>query len=172
MTEMETIHTYLLDSSILIEAHRRYYSFDICSGFWDCLLHHCNKEHLLSIDKVKGELQGEDQLFEWANNAPESFFASTDAGNISASYGEIMEWVRAQPQYRGAAIEDFARVADGWLIAFARVNSCIVVTHEVPAAYAQKVVPIPNVCVAFGVRIINTFDMLRELDTHFHWRAQ
>ena len=29
---------YLLDSNILIEAHKRYYPFDVVPGFWDVLL--------------------------------------------------------------------------------------------------------------------------------------
>lgn len=170
MTGEEITRTYLLDSSILIEAHRRYYGFDICSGFWDCLLHYGTNERLLSIDKVKEELQGEDKLTQWANGAPECFFVSTDNGEITAYYGVIIEWVRNQKQFRISAIDEFARVADGWLIAYARVNNFIIVTHEVYAANVRNRVPIPNVCKAFNVPIIDTFDMLRELDTHFHWR--
>jgi hypothetical protein len=34
---------YLLDSNVFIEAYRRYYSFDICPGFWDCLVHTSNE---------------------------------------------------------------------------------------------------------------------------------
>ena len=170
MIEEETIHTYLLDSNILIEAHRRYYSFDICSGFWDCLLHHHgNNKCLLSIDKVKDELQGEDELYRWANKAPLPFFTSTDNKIIAESYGQIIEWVRAQSQFLSAAKAEFARGADGWLIAYAIVNNCILVTHEVYAPNVRKEVKIPNVCRAFKVQTINTFNMLRELDAHFHW---
>ena len=170
MTEDKTIHTYLLDSNVLIEAHRRYYSFDICSGFWDCLLHHNgNNNRLLSIDRVKDELQGKDELSSWVNAAPQSFFISTDNEVVAESYGKIMKWVHAQPQFLSAATAEFAGVADGWLIAHAIVNNCILVTHEVYAANARNKVKIPNVCRAFKVQTINTFNMLRELDAHFHW---
>ena len=169
MTEDKTIHTYLLDSNVLIEAHRRYYSFDICSGFWDCLLyHHGNNKRLLSIDRVKDELQGEDKLCRWVK-APQPFFASTDNDVIAEAYGNIIGWVSTQSQFISAAQAEFARGADGWLIAYARVNNYILVTHEVYAANVRKKVKIPNVCRSFDVKTINTFDMLRELDAHFRW---
>ncbi len=31
---------YLVDSDVLITAKNLYYAFDICPGFWKCLLHH------------------------------------------------------------------------------------------------------------------------------------
>ncbi len=56
---------------------------------------------------------------------------------------------------------------DGWLIAYAKVNGHIVVTHEEMAPRAKKTVPIPNVCIQFGVDYCNTFTMLRELQVRF-----
>jgi hypothetical protein len=32
------ITEYLIDSDVLIQAHRSYYAFDICSGFWDAII--------------------------------------------------------------------------------------------------------------------------------------
>ena len=31
---------YPVDSDVLITAKNLYYAFDICPGFWKCLLHH------------------------------------------------------------------------------------------------------------------------------------
>ena len=41
---------YLLDANVFMEAHRRYYAFDLCPGFWECLLHHHRRrrQHVLS----------------------------------------------------------------------------------------------------------------------------
>ncbi len=58
-------------------------------------------------------------------------------------------------------------MADGWLIAYAKENGLIVVTHEEYAPGAQNKVPIPNVCIEFGVEFTDTFDMLRELKEEF-----
>ena len=32
--------TYLMDSDVFITAKNLYYSFDICPGFWDSVIHH------------------------------------------------------------------------------------------------------------------------------------
>ena len=39
----------------------------------------------------------------------------------------------------------------------------VVVTHEQPAPDARRKVPIPNVCQAFNVPLVDTFEMLRTL---------
>ena len=66
---------------------------------------------------------------------------------------------------------DFLAKADGWLVALARAEGYVLVTHEVSDPRARRKVPIPNVCDAFKVPHANTFDMLRDLDTSFHWHA-
>lgn len=58
---------------------------------------------------------------------------------------------------------EFAREPDAWLIAFAIAKGCTVVTLEKRESHAKRRVPIPNVCEAFGVRYIDTFQLLREL---------
>jgi hypothetical protein len=78
-----------------------------------------------------------------------------------------MTWVQAQNQFSPAAKADFANGADGWLVAYARAKGCVVVTQEVPAPDARRKVPIPNVCQAFDVPFVNTFEMLRALGVQF-----
>ncbi len=74
-----------------------------------------------------------------------------------------MSWVRDQTQFSNAAKANFASGADGWLVAYAVARRRIVVTHELPAPDARRKVPIPNVCEAFDVPFVDTFEMLREL---------
>ena len=78
-------------------------------------------------------------------------------------------WVQSEPQFFPSAKADFAAKADGWLIANARLNGMVLVTHEVLAPDARKSVPMPNVCAQFGVAYVNTFEMLRDLGTRFTW---
>jgi hypothetical protein len=78
-----------------------------------------------------------------------------------------MTWVQAQNQFSPPAKADFANGADGWLVAYARAKGCVVVTQEVPAPDARRKVPIPNVCQAFDVPFVNTFEMLRALGVQF-----
>ena len=78
-----------------------------------------------------------------------------------------MNWVNQQERFTGAAKQEFADSAHGWLVAYAMARGRIVVTHEVVAPDAKSRVPIPNVCVPFHVRYVDTFAMLRELAVRF-----
>lgn len=166
--------SFLLDANVFIEAKRRYYAFDICPGFWSCLLwHHDGSCRILSIDKVKKELErGGDDLTQWvASTAPSTCFSSTNDSSVIGQYGQIMAWVQDQDQFNPEAKSQFAAGADGWLIAYAKANGMILVTHEVLAPEVRNRVPMPNVCEAFGVEYVTTFEMLRELEASFSWEA-
>lgn len=162
---------YAVDANVFIEAFRRYYSFGICPGFWQSMIYHHTQGRIFSIDRVKDELTGKgDQLSNWAGgNALDGCFESTDTPQIAASYGELVAWVYAQPQFTAAAKAEFTQKADAWLIAYARTSEKLLVTHEVLSADAKRKVPIPNVCVAFDVAYVDTFDMLSSLGASFHW---
>jgi len=160
--------TYVLDANVFIEAARRYYAFDLAPPFWESLVQHAANGRIYSIDRVKQELErGKDELATWATSQFNDAFASTDNEDVIESYSEVMSWVQAQDQFLDAAKADFAAVADGWLVAYAKTKGNIVVTHELPATDARKKVPIPNVCDALGVSYVDTFTMLRELGVRF-----
>ena len=74
-----------------------------------------------------------------------------------------MVWVNNQDQFTNAAKSKFANDVDGWLIAYSKVFSNILVTQEVLKQEAKREVPIPNVCKAFNVPYIDTFKLLRSL---------
>jgi hypothetical protein len=57
-----------------------------------------------------------------------------------------------------------ARAADGWLAAHALAKGYIVVTHEQFYSQARARIKIPNACQAFGVKCVDTFQMMRELE--------
>ena len=80
-------------------------------------------------------------------------------------YRLLMEWSQSHEQFKEYAKEEFANEnkADAWLIAHALVTERTVVTDEKFNADTKKRIPIPNACEAFGIRYINTFDMLHEL---------
>ena len=160
---------YLLDANVFIEAKRRYYSFDICPGFWECLKVYNDNDQLCSIDRVKNELtSGGDDLAEWASNTIDpAFFHSTNQADTIAEYGNMVAWVFTQSQFKQEAKDEFANVADGWLIAYAKANDLILVTHEVANPGIKRKVPMPNVCEVFDVEYMNTFEMLSVLKTSF-----
>jgi hypothetical protein len=159
---------YVLDANVFIEAHKRYYAFDLCPGYWAALLSHHHGGRLCSIGRVRDELVGKgDPLSDWVHGMPDSFFAETGDPSISALFGKVVTWVQAQPQYLAAAKAAFAAGADGWLIAYAKAQSLIVATDEIPNPDIKRRVPIPDVCDAFGVEYLDTFKLLRTLGVRF-----
>jgi hypothetical protein len=119
--------TYVLDTNVFIEAHRRYYALDICPGFWDWLIHHHQANCLISIDRVRSELSTKDALDQWlSGTAPASLFDSTQDPAVVAQFAAMMAWVQGSPQYLPGATSDFARAADGWLAAYAKARGLMI----------------------------------------------
>jgi len=155
---------YVLDANVFIEAARHYYAFDLGTRFWDILLQYANEGTIESIDRVINDIvRGRDQLARWVNGEFSRAFRSTNEDDVIEFYRRIMAWVQDQSQYTDAAKAEFANVSDGWLVAYAAAKKRVIVTHEVLNPDIRRRIPIPNVCEAFHIRYINTFDMLREL---------
>ena len=158
---------YVLDANVFIEAAKRYYAFDIAPGFWRALVQHAQAGLLLSIDRVKKEIdKGKGKLKQWAGHDFHKWFDSTADEAIFDAFRRIMEWAINQTQFSDSAKTEFSAEdnADAWLIAFALTKNCIVVTEETFDPNIKKKIKIPNVCRAFGVQYRNTFQLLRALE--------
>lgn len=162
---------YLLDSNIFIQAHRRYYPFDVVPSFWKALINKAQKGVVKSIDKVKIELidnAGDgDLLKEWCTkNLPDNFFI--DSSSSIGSYSSITRWAsRPGQEYTTRAISKFLATdyADPWLISLAHSNPVYkIVTEEISAPNIKREVKIPEVCNYFNVEYGNTIDLLRKLE--------
>ncbi len=161
---------YVLDANVFIQAERQYYPFDLVPAFWKCLVEYAEAGHIRSVDRVKEELERvKDPLESWAQDEFDGAFASTDEEDVVSVYTDIINWAQPNRQFTDAAKADFARAADPWLVAYARVKTCVVVTLEQPAPSAKNKIKLPDVCLAFNVRCINTFEMLRELGVSFSY---
>ena len=159
---------YVLDANVFIEAARHYYAFDLVPAFWKCLVDYAEAGHIRSVDRVKKELErGNDPLASWARHEFGDAFASTDEEDVFGAYTDIIDWAQHNEQFTDAAKADFAGAADPWLVAYARVKTCVVVTLEQPRPYAKKEIKLPDVCEEFSVGFTNTFDMLRKLGVSF-----
>jgi hypothetical protein len=165
---------FVLDANVFIEAHQKYYRFDICPGFWRALIGEHEKKRICSIDKIKSELDlRDDPLSEWTRQpAPVTFFKGTADKVVGTAFAGMVRWVQAEHQFTPEAKAQFAAGADGWVMAYAKANGLVVVTHEIYAPDAKKKVPMPNVCLEFNVGYCNTFDMLRELKVKFVLKAK
>lgn len=158
---------YLLDSDVFITAKNTYYAFDICPGFWESLLHHHRSNLVFSIDRVRSELlagRPTEDLVQWVKQTvPASFFHAVEDDRVPDRYAEIMLWAQRHPRYFDEAKAKFAAGADGWLVAYAMVHGCTVVTNERPEPDSRRTIKIPDVCQQFNVQFVNTFDLLRKL---------
>jgi hypothetical protein len=158
---------FLIDTSVLIQAHRQYYPFDICPGFWRGIVVHHKARRLASIDRIKGEIVSgaDDDLKQWTSDTiPAEFFKGTADQRVIDKFAEMMAWVTGHGQYSDAAKAEFASIADGWLAAYACCNKCVVVTQEIKNNACKIKVPIPNLCEKFSVEYASTYGMLRSLD--------
>ena len=168
--------TYLVDSDVLITAKNLYYAFDLCPGFWKCLLHYHREGRVFSVDRVRNELlagRGTEDLVQWVkNDVPDAFFLPVDTDEVARVYTEIMMRVQRHTSYFDHAKAKFATGADGWLVACAQVRGATVVTNEQPAPASRKDVKLPDVCDEFKVTRENTFGMLRTLRAKFDWTGR
>lgn len=163
---MSESSVFLLDTNVLIVAARHYYAFDIAPVFWDALVHHAGNGRLKSIDRVRDEIdRGDDELVEWIHGAVHDSFLPTDDALVLEKYGQIMFWAQGQQQYSESAKREFAQLelADPWLVAYAAAHHCVLVTLEERNQTIKRKIPLPNVCNAFHVDYLNTFEMLRSL---------
>lgn len=156
---------YLLDSDVLMEGRKRYYSFEICPGFWEWIERRHAEGTVLSVEKVKAEIgDGNDALVTWAGNQPQSFFAPVDEAT-QAAFGTVTQWAMNQT-YTARAVGEFLQKADFFLVAHALAHSLTLVTHEREAATPSKI-KIPNACLGLGIPVTNPFEMLRREGARF-----
>lgn len=119
---------YCLDTNVYIEAHRRYYAFDIASGFWDSLLRLAARQRICSPVLVYDEItDSDDALAQWAKANKCALFVNMDDATQDI-YQEIADLVVAtyEPQH----VQVFLAGADPWVITYAKVHDLIVVTME------------------------------------------
>jgi len=168
---MSVDRPYVLDSDVFIAAKNAYYAFAICPGFGDSLIHYHGEGHVLSIDRVKGELlagRKTEDLVQWVKEqAPAELFANTDDDNVADAFGQVMLWVQRNAQYFDQAKAKFATEADGWLVAYAMVHNVTVVTNEQPRPESRNRILLPDVCMQFDVPYKDTFSMLTDLGVRF-----
>jgi hypothetical protein len=162
---------YVLDTNVLVTAHRSYYAFDIAPGFWSGLIQAANAGSVFSIRQVLDDLsrghepQNPDEpdvLKIWALEHFRPYFKKTDEEDVITAYSVIINWVFTR-YYSIAACNEFAAISDSWLIAYAKAKNATVVTLENSLTKTSKV-PIPAVCHHFGIPYINTFEMLRRIE--------
>ncbi len=158
---------YLLDANYFIGSARFYYDMGIFPCFWKWTKKRFQDHSFIIIDKVYKELlDGSDELVSWVKESLNQYIIKTDNQVITNSFVYTIEYIRGlsssnRKRYEDNAINDFALVADPWLIAYARSNHDVcIVTDEIPETRKTKV-KIPEVCRAMGLQYMKTEEVLK-----------
>lgn len=152
---------YLLDTNIFITAKNSYYAFDICPGFWKWL-ESC--PDLFSTETVMDELlSGNDELAKWSKQqarlSPDFFIQAFD--NIQMTYAEMLTYLADSGRYSRSVLEEYASVADSWLVATAKTLDYSIITNEKKDPNCRKKVKIPDVASIYEVPCLDVFQVLR-----------
>jgi hypothetical protein len=186
---------YLVDTNFFLTPYKAYYPMDIVPGFWKKVKELAKRGIIISIDKSLNELTGKDNnkkiddaLTSWCcENLPKNFFKESD--EAIKEYSEIIKWSESQ-HYKRSAIDEFARYsnadaydsnadaydsnadaydsnADAFIVAYAKKYNLTVITEEKSHPESKARIFIPDVCIAFDVKVMNIIAMFRELRESF-----
>ena len=153
--------SYLLDTNIFITCKNEM-PMDIFHSFWQRLATLAQEEKIFSSLKVKEEIdRGNDELEQWCNdNLPKSFFMPFES---HTEYARLMTWANGSAIFTTAAKQEFALVADAYLVATAAARGMKVVTFETSDPKCKRRVKVPDACIAIGVKYCSLNDLLHEL---------
>jgi len=154
----------ILDTNAFIEPANRFYSFDICPGYWDFVMEDFESSNAISIKHVRDEvLVGEDKLADWMKESINKVHFYDCAGDeaVVAEQRRVAEYVM-HTYDKPNVINDFLAtgVADSWIVAYALAHGGTVVTQETHKRKGKKV-SLVDVCKHFGIHQIDVFEFLR-----------
>lgn len=162
------IKPYLIDSNALIDSQRDYYHRQNFQPVWDCIAKNAEV-----IPQVYNELAiPGSALGSWVK---ETFHGSTldiSSPQVFEKYAEIQQWIARCGYWTNVGFTQWAspEKADPWLIAVAKINDLIIVSHErsrpmMDANRPSKKEPkITTVAEQFGVKVIPIYEMLYDLN--------
>ena len=162
---MSTEHVkYCLDANVLIESWQKYYSPKLCPDYW-VLLDELGKKNMIFIpDMVFQEItRTEDELTDWLKNSGIPVYKIDEPVTL------CLKKVYENPVHRQRVDNVKKRsLADPWVIAHAlNENACVVTKEERVTAANTNKIKIPNVCENLGIRSINDFQFLLEVNVRF-----
>jgi len=154
---------YLFDTNIFIRSKNEMPE-DTWPTFWMRLAELMRDGKIFTSVKVKEEIEhGKDELTQWMkNNETSGFYCPVDE-NVLSKYSEVQNWAKNTDQFTQIALDDFARVADAYLVATAAAKGWMLVTYETSAPNSRKRVKLPDACHALGIGFCDLNAAFRDL---------
>lgn len=154
--------SYLLDTNIFIRSKNEL-PMDIYQGFWQRLAELAQEGQIFSSVKVKEEIdRGNDELKQWCEDKlPNEFFLPFEA---HVEYAHLMTWANDNPVFSVPAKQEFATVADAYLVSTASALGMTVVTYETSDPLCKKRVKIPDACIVLGVEYCSLNEVFHALN--------
>ena len=169
---------YLLDANVLITAHDDYYPIDRIPQFWEWIVVHAKHGQIKMPFEMLAEVKAgqpkrdvenqDDELLRWLRTDEHEKDLLLNANADYIAVNRVFKEGYELPQ---PSLDELNKVRkDPLLIAYAlaRHNS-VIVTLEAKQENATDAMKrhrrkIPFVCRKLGIRCIDTFDLIRELD--------
>ncbi len=162
---------FWLDADVLIQAKNGLYSFEIAPPFWSFLDEQAKLGKIRSSTKIYDEIlkreAEKDKLTLWVKNRKNSGMFVAPTKDVQKVYGQIADYTMEKYSQRRPKANAFLSGADGWIIAHAKCDEGIVVSHESRVDKTSLTPKIPNVCTEFGVPCIGLAEMLTRLNFKF-----
>ena len=160
---------YLLDANVLIDADRDYYPLGRVPEFWDWLLHQSEHGAIAIPPEMYAEVvAGKDALVDWLKRYRGSLVLDAEADPV------LVRRVLSEGYAPDLTVDEVTRIGrDPVIVAYALADDgATVVTTETSKPSKQRANRrLPDVCATFGVRCINTFTLVRELNFSTGWQA-
>lgn len=164
----ESLNIYCLDANVLIQAWQKYYSPILCPDYWKILDDLGSKGRIFICQEVFDEIvKSEDNLSSWLRNS------KIPVRKANESVIEKLKHIYKTPAHIKLVDNTKKRsLADPWIIAHAMDTNSVVVTKEEKITQVNSTkVKIPNVCDNVGVRWINDFEFVNELNLRFFCKS-
>jgi len=157
---------YCLDANVIIEAWQKYYSPTFCPDYWELLNDFGQNNKMFIPESVYEEIiRTDDDLSIWLKKS------NIPVHKINESVTKCLQTIYSKnPVHKFLVDNTKARsLADPWIIAHAINEKATVVTKEEKVtALNSKRIKIPNVCDNMGIRWINDFQLIEELNISFY----
>jgi hypothetical protein len=168
---VSTGEVFIIDSNILIEPHKTYYSFDFFPEFWAFIEQSISAKKIILLDMVYDEIAvGTDTLSVWIKNIRNLEPLNHKDQEFIQHYANILNFIQTSGYYKIDALNSWSAptVADPFLIAAAIENRYTLITSERQNAGLNKTNPspkvkIPDICTKFNVKWGDLFYMLTQL---------